>query len=42
MEYLKNLFDVENRIAVLTGGGGVLASEMAQGFFERRGKSYIT
>lgn len=32
MEYLKSLFNIENKVAVLTGGGGVLASEMAKGF----------
>lgn len=32
MEYLKSLFNLENKVAVLTGGGGILAGEMAKGF----------
>ncbi|MBN1302592.1 MAG: SDR family oxidoreductase [Melioribacteraceae bacterium] len=32
MEYLSSLFDIKNRVAVLTGGGGILAGEMAKGF----------
>ena len=32
MNYLDNLFNLKNKIAVLTGGGGILAGEMALGF----------
>jgi len=32
MNYLQSLFNLENKTAVLTGGGGILASEMAKGF----------
>jgi NAD(P)-dependent dehydrogenase (short-subunit alcohol dehydrogenase family) len=32
MEFLTDLFNLKNKVAVLTGGGGVLASEMAKGF----------
>jgi NAD(P)-dependent dehydrogenase (short-subunit alcohol dehydrogenase family) len=32
MEFLNKLFNLENKVAVLTGGGGVLAGEMAKGF----------
>jgi len=34
MEYLKSLFNLENKTAVLTGGAGVLAGEMARGFLK--------
>jgi len=32
MNYLKSLFNVDGKVAVLTGGGGILATEMASGF----------
>ena len=32
MDYLKSLFNIENKVVVLTGGGGILAGEMASGF----------
>ena len=38
MEYIKSLFSVENKIAVLTGGGGILAGEMAKGFLQAGAK----
>jgi len=31
MEYLKTLFNLEDKIALLTGGAGILAGEMAKG-----------
>jgi NAD(P)-dependent dehydrogenase (short-subunit alcohol dehydrogenase family) len=34
MEDIKKLFSVENKVAVLTGGGGILAGEMAKGFLQ--------
>jgi NAD(P)-dependent dehydrogenase (short-subunit alcohol dehydrogenase family) len=34
MNYLDNLFNLKNKIAVLTGGGGILAGEMALGFLK--------
>jgi NAD(P)-dependent dehydrogenase (short-subunit alcohol dehydrogenase family) len=38
MEYIKTLFSVENKVAVLTGGGGILAGEMARGFLNAGAK----
>jgi NAD(P)-dependent dehydrogenase (short-subunit alcohol dehydrogenase family) len=38
MEYLETLFNIENKIIVLTGGGGVLAGEMAKGFLDAGAK----
>ena len=32
MDYLINLFNLKNKVCVLTGGGGILAVEMANGF----------
>ena len=32
MDYLKSLFNIEGKVAVLTGGGGTLVGEMARGF----------
>jgi len=34
MEDIKTLFSIENNVAVLTGGGGILAGEMAKGFLQ--------
>jgi NAD(P)-dependent dehydrogenase (short-subunit alcohol dehydrogenase family) len=34
MDYLNNLFNINNKVAVLTGGGGILAGEMAKGFLK--------
>jgi NAD(P)-dependent dehydrogenase (short-subunit alcohol dehydrogenase family) len=34
MGYLGRLFNIENKVAVLTGGGGILAGEMAKGFLQ--------
>jgi NAD(P)-dependent dehydrogenase (short-subunit alcohol dehydrogenase family) len=38
MDYVKTLFNVEDKIAVLTGGGGILAGEMAAGFLKADAK----
>jgi NAD(P)-dependent dehydrogenase (short-subunit alcohol dehydrogenase family) len=38
MEYIKTLFNIENKVALLTGGGGVLAGEMAKGFLNAGAK----
>src|SRR3990172_2297233 len=38
MDYVKTLFNIENKVAVLTGGGGILASEMAKGFLQAGAK----
>ena len=38
MEYLKTLFNIENKVAILTGGGGILAGEMANDFLEAGAK----
>ena len=38
MNYINNLFGVENRIVLLTGGGGILAGEMAAGFLQAGAK----
>ena len=32
MEYLKTVFNLENKIAVITGGSGIIGSEIAKGF----------
>ncbi len=32
MEFLKTLFNIEDKVVVMTGGGGILAGEMAKGF----------
>jgi len=32
MKFIDSLFNLENKVAVLTGGGGILAGEMAKGF----------
>ena len=34
MGYLNNLFNLKDKVAVLTGGGGILAGEMAKGFLK--------
>lgn len=34
MDYLNKLFNLKNKTAVLTGGGGILAGEMAKGFLK--------
>jgi len=34
MENIQTLFSVEHKVAVLTGGGGLLAAEMAKGFLQ--------
>lgn len=38
MEYLKSLFNIENKVAVITGGSGVLGSEMADGLLKAGAK----
>ena len=38
MEVLKSLFDIKNRVAVLSGGGGILAGEMAKGLLDSGAK----
>ena len=32
MTIFNSLFNLENKVVVLTGGGGILAGEMAKGF----------
>jgi len=34
MDYLKTIFNLENKVAVITGGSGILGSEMAKGLLE--------
>jgi NAD(P)-dependent dehydrogenase (short-subunit alcohol dehydrogenase family) len=41
MSYLENLFNVKNKVAVLTGGGGILAGEMARGFLKAGAKTVL-
>ncbi len=38
MKVLKSLFDIKDRIAVLSGGGGILAGEMARGLLDSGAK----
>jgi NAD(P)-dependent dehydrogenase (short-subunit alcohol dehydrogenase family) len=38
MEYLKSLFNIENKVAVITGGSGVLGGEMAGGLLKAGAK----
>ena len=38
MNYLESLFNVENKVTVLTGGGGILAGTMAKGFLQAKAK----
>ena len=38
MDYLKSLFNIEEKVAVLTGGGGILAGEMARGLLNAGAK----
>jgi len=38
MNYINSLFNIENKVAVLTGGGGVLAGEMAKAFLKAGAK----
>jgi NAD(P)-dependent dehydrogenase (short-subunit alcohol dehydrogenase family) len=38
MEYIKTLFNIADKVAVLTGGGGILAGEMAKGFLQSGAK----
>ena len=38
MDYLKTLFNVENKVAVITGGSGILGSEMAKGLLKSGAK----
>jgi|WetSurMetagenome_2_1015567.scaffolds.fasta_scaffold279166_2 NAD(P)-dependent dehydrogenase (short-subunit alcohol dehydrogenase family) len=41
MSYIKSLFNIENKVAVLTGGGGVLAGEMAKAFLKAGAKAVL-
>ena len=38
MNVLKSLFDIKDRVAVISGGGGILAGEMAKGLLESGAK----
>ena len=38
MNYVESLFNVENKVTVLTGGGGILAGAMAIGFLQAKAK----
>jgi len=41
MEYLKTLFNIEDKIAVMTGGSGILGSEIAKGLLNAGAKVVI-
>jgi NAD(P)-dependent dehydrogenase (short-subunit alcohol dehydrogenase family) len=41
MEFLKTLFNLENKVAVITGGSGILGSEMAKGLLKAGAKVVI-
>jgi NAD(P)-dependent dehydrogenase (short-subunit alcohol dehydrogenase family) len=38
MNYLESLFNIKNKVVILTGGGGILAGEMAKGFVQAGAK----
>jgi NAD(P)-dependent dehydrogenase (short-subunit alcohol dehydrogenase family) len=38
MKYLESLFDLKDRIAVITGGGGIIGGELAMGFINSGSK----
>ena len=38
MDYISKLHNLENKVVALTGGAGVLASEMAKGFLQANAK----
>ncbi len=38
MEYLKTIFNLENKVAVLTGGSGIIGSEIAKGLLNAGSK----
>ncbi|MDZ7288793.1 MAG: SDR family oxidoreductase [candidate division KSB1 bacterium] len=38
MEYLKTLFNIENKVAIVTGGSGLLGGEMAKGLLSAGAK----
>ena len=38
MNYLETLYSIENRVTVLTGGGGILAGALAKGFIQAKAK----
>jgi NAD(P)-dependent dehydrogenase (short-subunit alcohol dehydrogenase family) len=41
MDYLKSLFNIENKVAVITGGSGILGGEMAGGLLKAGAKVII-
>ena len=41
MDYLKTIFNVENKVAVITGGSGILGTEMAKGLLSADAKVVI-
>jgi NAD(P)-dependent dehydrogenase (short-subunit alcohol dehydrogenase family) len=41
MDYLKTLFNLKNKVAVITGGSGILGSEMAKGLLKVGAKVVI-
>ena len=34
MNYLERLFNIENKVAIITGGSGVLGNKMAEGLLK--------
>ena len=41
MEYLETIFNIKDKVAILTGGGGILAGEMAKGFLNAGAKAVL-
>ena len=41
MDFVKGLFSIENKVAVITGGAGILGSEIAKGFSKAGAKVII-
>ncbi|MBN2419611.1 MAG: SDR family oxidoreductase [Deltaproteobacteria bacterium] len=41
MEYINSLFDIRDRVAIITGGGGIIGGELAKGFLHAGAKVII-
>ncbi len=41
MNYINSLFDVKDRVVIITGGGGIIGGELAKGFLNSGAKAII-